>query len=176
MYNDTLDSAILSCISVCNISLIYVHFTLFSCIFLCYFFSLLTLIVVYFFFFFSSRRRHTRCSRDWSSDVCSSDLVELVNFCQRPGGETARVSYSPDDKAHVRKRIVRQDVLLIGRVNLDVRICIQCEVPHVSHNSHDCWPGRCCCRVCKCYVLTKRVFTWEKPSREALTNNDDGRR
>src|SRR2546429_505783 len=30
-------------------------------------------------FFFSSRRRHTRCSRDWSSDVCSSDLVPPVN-------------------------------------------------------------------------------------------------
>src|SRR5256884_913197 len=29
-------------------------------------------------FFFSSRRRHTRCSRDWSSDVCSSDLLKLV--------------------------------------------------------------------------------------------------
>src|SRR5207245_8205481 len=29
------------------------------------------------FFFFSSRRRHTRCYRDWSSDVCSSDLVLL---------------------------------------------------------------------------------------------------
>src|SRR5207245_5460284 len=28
-----------------------------------------------FFFFFSSRRRHTRCYRDWSSDVCSSDLT-----------------------------------------------------------------------------------------------------
>src|SRR5687768_18243948 len=27
------------------------------------------------YFFFSSRRRHTRCSRDWSSDVCSSDLL-----------------------------------------------------------------------------------------------------
>src|SRR5215208_1131171 len=27
------------------------------------------------FFFFSSRRRHTRWPRDWSSDVCSSDLV-----------------------------------------------------------------------------------------------------
>src|SRR5690606_40670832 len=26
-------------------------------------------------FFFSSRRRHTRFSRDWSSDVCSSDLI-----------------------------------------------------------------------------------------------------
>src|SRR5699024_11978283 len=27
-------------------------------------------------FFFSSRRRHTRSKRDWSSDVCSSDLLE----------------------------------------------------------------------------------------------------
>src|SRR5438128_10660657 len=32
----------------------------------------------YFFFFFSSRRRHTRCYRDWSSDVCSSDLVGIL--------------------------------------------------------------------------------------------------
>src|SRR5690554_6958462 len=29
-------------------------------------------------FFFSSRRRHTRCGRDWSSDVCSSDLGSLI--------------------------------------------------------------------------------------------------
>src|SRR2546422_462575 len=33
---------------------------------------------LFFVFFFSSRRRHTRCSRDWSSDVCSSDLVADV--------------------------------------------------------------------------------------------------
>src|SRR5256885_4345485 len=32
------------------------------------------------FFFFSSRRRHTRLQGDWSSDVCSSDLV--VPLCQ----------------------------------------------------------------------------------------------
>src|SRR6266480_6791460 len=31
-----------------------------------------------FFFFFSSRRRHTRLTCDWSSDVCSSDLI----FCK----------------------------------------------------------------------------------------------
>src|SRR2546422_9636399 len=31
------------------------------------------------FFFFSSRRRHTRCSRDWSSDVCSSDLLRELD-------------------------------------------------------------------------------------------------
>src|SRR5699024_8931799 len=32
--------------------------------------------VILFVFFFSSRRRHTRSKRDWSSDVCSSDLDE----------------------------------------------------------------------------------------------------
>src|SRR5699024_12059964 len=31
-------------------------------------------------FFFSSRRRHTRSKRDWSSDVCSSDLTNLYLF------------------------------------------------------------------------------------------------
>src|SRR5215813_10980144 len=37
-------------------------------------------LIIFFFFFFSSRRRHTRCGRDWSSDVCSSDLR-----CQKQG-------------------------------------------------------------------------------------------
>src|SRR5690606_41162541 len=39
-------------------------------------------------FFFSSRRRHTRFSRDWSSDVCSSDLgISADNRqCERPPG------------------------------------------------------------------------------------------
>src|SRR2546429_8583113 len=40
-------------------------------------------------FFFSSRRRHTRCSRDWSSDVCSSDLRGHSGSC-RCGLEAAR--------------------------------------------------------------------------------------
>src|SRR5256886_5238548 len=34
-----------------------------------------TFYILLFFFFFSSRRRHTRFDCDWSSDVCSSDLV-----------------------------------------------------------------------------------------------------
>src|SRR5256885_6387976 len=33
----------------------------------------------FFFFFFSSRRRHTRLQGDWSSDVCSSDLVDGIS-------------------------------------------------------------------------------------------------
>src|SRR5205085_5417486 len=39
--------------------------------------------IVYFFFFFSSRRRHTRFDCDWSSDVCSSDLLanKIVFTC-----------------------------------------------------------------------------------------------
>src|SRR6266700_6920898 len=39
-----------------------------------------------FFFFFSSRRRHTRFSRDWSSDVCSSDLARQQSDPERPIG------------------------------------------------------------------------------------------
>src|SRR5256884_3712999 len=35
------------------------------------------------FFFFSSRRRHTRCSRDWSSDVCSSDLLSETGVLEK---------------------------------------------------------------------------------------------
>src|SRR5256884_5573843 len=35
-------------------------------------------------FFFSSRRRHTRCSRDWSSDVCSSDLFPITLTMNSP--------------------------------------------------------------------------------------------
>src|SRR5437868_15072570 len=41
----------------------------------------------FFFFFFSSRRRHTRSKRDWSSDVCSSDLV-----CCTSGAQAAYTS------------------------------------------------------------------------------------
>src|SRR2546422_1684606 len=55
------------------------------------------------FFFFSSRRRHTRCSRDWSSDVCSSDLHVL--FCGPPGlGKTSLahvIAYELGAQIHV---------------------------------------------------------------------------
>src|SRR2546421_7144399 len=42
-----------------------------------------------FFFFFSSRRRHTRSDRDWSSDVCSSDLIGIAQQGM-PFAEAAR--------------------------------------------------------------------------------------
>src|SRR5687768_11133205 len=52
--------------------------------------------IVFFFFFFSSRRRHTRCSRDWSSDVCSSDLHVLdvyQTLNARPPGVGASIGF-----------------------------------------------------------------------------------
>src|SRR3989442_15892505 len=53
-----------------------------------------------FVFFFSSRRRHTRCGRDWSSDVCSSDLPCA---CSSP---PSRFSIgSPKWRAKKRRRI-----------------------------------------------------------------------
>src|SRR5437868_9967304 len=36
-------------------------------------------------FFFSSRRRHTRSKRDWSSDVCSSDLLPAAGLLPQLG-------------------------------------------------------------------------------------------
>src|SRR2546421_5484408 len=41
------------------------------------------------FFFFSSRRRHTRSDRDWSSDVCSSDLLHTMSY-----EETGKIEFS----------------------------------------------------------------------------------
>src|SRR5216684_4874768 len=54
-------------------------------------------IEILYFFFFSSRRRHTRCSRDWSSDVCSSDLGD-----RNAGvGNVIGFSFNPPDSAKI---------------------------------------------------------------------------
>src|SRR5207249_6560903 len=45
------------------------------------------MIVVVCLFFFSSRRRHTRSKRDWSSDVCSSDLAGLDGEADQAVGD-----------------------------------------------------------------------------------------
>src|SRR5689334_5279366 len=66
----------------------------------CFFFLYYDFFIFFFFFFFSSRRRHTRWNCDWSSDVCSSDLVRgvmetgdsgLVRSAQRLGMITSEL-------------------------------------------------------------------------------------
>src|SRR5690606_40239438 len=54
------------------------------------------------FFFFSSRRRHTRFSRDWSSDVCSSDLT---NFLRRSSVVWGRLTRPPTTELRRRKLV-----------------------------------------------------------------------
>src|SRR5207249_8584486 len=57
-------------------------------------------------FFFSSRRRHTRSTRDWSSDVCSSDLIWVEKM------RAAAVPYVPLPMAsEVDVRLETQDQL-----------------------------------------------------------------
>src|SRR5690349_17378595 len=64
------------------------------------------------FFFFSSRRRHTRSLRDWSSDVCSSDLGMTVDSKGRPWiggfvGGSAR--YTPETDTGSEERRVGKE-------------------------------------------------------------------
>src|SRR5690606_40213965 len=57
-------------------------------------------------FFFSSRRRHTRFSRDWSSDVCSSDLGGVIQVIGGAVGE-ADVALGVDVVQRVPPRFLR---------------------------------------------------------------------
>src|SRR6266542_2492193 len=70
--------------------------------------------MICFCFFFSSRRRHTRCYRDWSSDVCSSDLRgrrARRGAASAGGRETAGQCYQAQEAATAQQRSSR-DLLL----------------------------------------------------------------
>src|SRR3712207_983779 len=62
-------------------------------------------------FFFSSRRRHTRYWRDWSSDVCSSDLAKFL--------EHPMASSSPSKQEEQNKQLVRHFFELLDRHDTD---------------------------------------------------------
>src|SRR6266496_5359735 len=62
-------------------------------------------------FFFSSRRRHTRSLRDWSSDVCSSDLLEKRGLARReahPGDRRIRNIVLTDAGQEMRLQMERE--------------------------------------------------------------------
>src|SRR5207247_7276989 len=54
--------------------------------------------------FFSSRRRHTRSTRDWSSDVCSSDLTALEGSLARDWDLRSNPSSGRGDSLHRSRR------------------------------------------------------------------------
>src|ERR1035441_7323843 len=59
------------------------------------------------FFFFSSRRRHTRCLSDWSSDVCSSDLLGLMASDAEALRHKSFAACTPEELAAVRRIMAR---------------------------------------------------------------------
>src|SRR3989442_2246434 len=93
------------------------------------------------FFFFTSRRRHTRCGRDWSSDVCSSDLSlqldpppdrrqpvprhpqigalavehEIEKYLQLRPHEPDQVILLPQRDHHVLERVLRSEERRVGK-------------------------------------------------------------
>src|SRR5882757_11529469 len=71
------------------------------------------------FFFFSSRRRHTRYWRDWSSDVCSSDLRHEAEWfdhaaARRDALQCARIEHRHGVRSQIR-RIETRSVLILGK-------------------------------------------------------------
>src|SRR5205809_3582659 len=70
--------------------------------------------------FFSSRRRHTRCSRDWSSDVCSSDLDHRPRH-PRALLAAAREGVHPPGRGR-RRRPARPSRVLGGRVATETAV------------------------------------------------------
>src|SRR5207249_1595306 len=77
-------------------------------------------------FFFSSRRRHTRSERDWSSDVCSSDLVErngsLHHVLQNCFGYE---SFRPNQEEVCRVLTSGRDVVLVMPTGSGKSLCYQ---------------------------------------------------
>src|SRR5690242_9250001 len=71
--------------------------------------------LVLFFFFFSSRRRHTRLTCDWSSDVCSSDLVDKHDLIYKTRREKYNAIMDEVERQHKRGLPV-----LVGTVSVDV--------------------------------------------------------
>src|SRR5205809_7671637 len=71
-------------------------------------------------FFFSSRRRHTRCSRDWSSDVCSSDL-KTSEIASRGNVSLARYSKEGGKNAQALAQLA-QALRQIGRASCRERV------------------------------------------------------
>src|SRR5689334_24688581 len=67
------------------------------------------------FFFFSSRRRHTRWNCDWSSDVCSSHLLDAAGGTRPGAGRGARGHYRDRRAADGGAGTARPDVALPGR-------------------------------------------------------------
>src|SRR5690606_41073512 len=74
--------------------------------------------VLPFSFFFSRRRRHTRFSRDWSSDVCSSDLLERHLRHEQPAAKARAQVGAPLRELHPEGHGLRSEERRVGKEGL----------------------------------------------------------
>src|SRR5438874_7430755 len=77
--------------------------------------------MLFFLFFFSSRRRHTRSLRDWSSDVCSSDLRSAEAYV-RKYGELSDSQWLSKAVESGRRAVKTTDDLAAGHVSLGMAL------------------------------------------------------
>src|SRR6266498_4311934 len=77
------------------------------------------IIFLSFFFFFSSRRRHTRCGRDWSSDVCSSDLLDGIRAMESYPPAMFIVDIKREHNAVAEARRLKIPIVAIVDTNCD---------------------------------------------------------
>src|SRR5947209_15730779 len=103
-------------------------------------------------FFFSSSRRHTRYWRDWSSDVCSSDLHRGARHDDRVGMEFLADADADEHPAaqpvagigHANARAIRQRPLRGRRVDVHHRRAKRSEERRVGKQCRARWsPGPC---------------------------------
>src|ERR1039458_8126510 len=99
-------------------------------------------VVSFFFFFFSSRRWHTRCLSDWSSDVCSSDLLKCSGLYR-----TSRL-WRPSFLRHQYLRSKVESQHNTDRWSFEIRLCyterlLIVSVDLFAQNSN----GLCCAEI-----------------------------
>src|SRR3712207_7504946 len=82
-------------------------------------------------FFFSSRRRHTRYWRDWSSDVCSSDLASFLQEDVGAGDITS-------------DNIIPADLEAKAKIVCKSRFAIVCGLEEASMRSEERRVGKEC--------------------------------
>src|SRR5947209_15963612 len=111
----------------------------------CYYFGVFVVCVdfvfiFFFFFFFSSRRRHTRYWRDWSSDVCSSDLI----FARRTLASTVQPSFPSCQLTYTGRTTT-----LIWR-------------------HHTCWPRSCAKRTTRNHAMRASLLCGDRGDRKSV--------
>src|SRR5215469_16646731 len=100
---------------------------------------------MFFFFFFSSRRRHTTSLRDWSSDVCSSDLPIREGPIREGPIREGPIREGPIREGPIREGPIREGPIREGPIRLGGGLTRQKEVGRFDegHREDGCAVPRC---------------------------------